>query len=150
VTASPPLVTLSDALPHGTAVAGVGIDLCEISRIREALTRHGPRFIARLFLAGEIRRAPSSPAYAEHVAGLFAAKEATMKALGTGMRGVAFSEIAVVRGPGGPPQLALLGRALEHARRLSVGAAHVTITHDRRTAAAVVLLLRGEPPAGRQ
>ena len=150
MTASPPLVTLSDALPHGTAVAGVGIDLCEISRIRDALTRHGPRFIARLFLAGEIRRAPSSPAYAEHVAGLFAAKEAAMKALGTGMRGVAFSEIAVVRGPGGPPRLALLGRALEHARGLSVGAAHVTITHDRRTAAAVVLLLRGEPPAGRQ
>ncbi len=150
MTAFAPLVTLSDALPHGTDVVGVGIDLCEISRIRDAIARHGPRFTARLFLAGEIRRAPSSPAYAEHVAGLFAAKEAAMKALGTGMRGVAFSEIAVVRGPGGPPRLAFLGRAMEHARRLSVGAAHVTITHDRHTAAAVVLLLRGSCSRGRQ
>ena len=139
---------LPQALPHGPAVAGIGIDLCEISRIQEAIARHGPRFAARLFHAGEIRRAPSSPAYAEHVAGLFAAKEAAMKALGTGMRGVGFREIAVVRTPGGPPRLAFLGRALERARRLSVGAAHVTITHDRRTAAAVVLLLREAPFTG--
>jgi holo-[acyl-carrier protein] synthase len=150
VNAPVPLVTLDDALPHGNTVAGLGIDLCEISRIRDAIARHGPRFTARLFLPGEIRRPPSSPAYAEHVAGLFAAKEAAMKALGTGMRGTAFAEIAVVRNPGGPPRLALLGRALEHARRLSVAAAHVTITHDRTTAAAVVLLLRGSPPAGTQ
>ncbi len=146
---APPVpAALPDAFPHGTAVAGIGIDLCEISRIQDALARHGPRFTARLFLPGEIRRAPSSPAYAEHVAGLFAAKEAAMKALGTGMRGVAFREIAVVREPGGPPRLALLGRALDRARHLSVGAAHVTITHDRQTAAAVVLLLREEPPRG--
>jgi holo-[acyl-carrier protein] synthase len=144
------LVAYADAFPHGAAVAGLGIDLCEISRIREAIARHGSRFTDRLFLGGEIRRAPSSPAYAEHIAGLFAAKEAAMKALGTGMRGVAFSEIAVVREPGGPPRLALLGRALERARRLSVEAAHVTITHDRTTAAAVVLLLREPPIAGKK
>ena len=144
------LVTLDDALPHGSAVAGLGIDLCEISRIRDAIARHGSRFTARLFLPGEVRRSPSSPAYAEHLAGLFAAKEAAMKALGTGMRGAAFAEIAVVRSPGGPPRLALLGRALVRARLLSVTAAHVTITHDRNTAAAVVLLLRDGPSAGTQ
>jgi holo-[acyl-carrier protein] synthase len=143
-------VTLDEALPHGAVVAGIGIDLCEISRIQDAIARHGERFVARLFVPGEIRRPASSPAYAEHVAGLFAAKEAAMKALGTGLRGTAFSEIAVVRAPGGPPRLALLGRALDRARHLSVGAAHVTITHDRTTAAAVVLLLRSAPAAGTQ
>jgi holo-[acyl-carrier protein] synthase len=142
-------VTLASALPHGSQVAGIGIDLCEIARIREAISRHGGRFTERLFLPGEIRRDPSSPTYAEHLAGLFAAKEAAMKALGTGMRGTAFREIALVRAPGGPPRLALLGRAMETASRLGVAAAHVSVTHDRMTAAAVVLLLR-DAPAGSQ
>ena len=139
---SPPgHVLLESSLPSGRAVRGVGIDLCEVPRIARALERHGPRFTARVFLDGEIRRPRSSPAYAEHVAGLFAAKEAAMKALGTGMRGVAFSEVVITRQPGGPPRLALHGRAAKRAAALGVGAAHVTITHTRELAAAVVLLL---------
>lgn len=133
---------LAGAYPHGGDVAGLGIDLCEIDRIAEALERHGERFVERLFLPGEVRHPPGSRRAAEHVAGLFAAKEAAMKALGTGMRGVAFREIAVAREPGGPPRLALLGRARARAEALGVAAAHVTITHGRRDAAAVVLLLR--------
>lgn len=133
---------LAAALPHGAVVAGIGIDLCEVERVRDAIERHGPRFVARICAPGELRRPPSSPSYAEHVAGLFAAKEAAMKALGTGMRGVAFREVAVAREPGGPPRLALLGRARERGALLGVVAAHVSITHDRRSAAAVVLLLR--------
>lgn len=133
---------LSSAYPHGADVAGIGIDLCEIDRIGEALERHGERFLERLFLPGEVRHPLGSRRVAEHVAGLFAAKEAAMKALGTGMRGVAFREIAVAREPGGPPRLALFGRARERAEALGVAAAHVTITHGRRDAAAVVLLLR--------
>ena len=134
---------LAQALPHGAAVAGIGIDLCEIDRIREALARHGDRFLSRVCAAGEVRRPLGSPVLAEHVAGLFAAKEAAMKALGTGMRGIAFREIAVAREPGGPPLLALLGRAAARAREIGAVAAHVSITHDRLTAAAVVILLRG-------
>ncbi len=137
---------LRSALPHGPAVAGIGIDLCEIDRVRQVWERHGTRFLARVFAPGEVRRTPASPAFAEHLAGLFAAKEAAMKALGTGMRGVAFREVAVAREPGGPPRLALFGRAERLARRMGVSAAHVSITHGRQTAAAVVLLLR-EPPA---
>lgn len=133
---------LAEAYPHGADVAGVGIDLCEIDRIASSLERHGERFLERLFLPGEVRHPLGSRRAAEHVAGLFAAKEAAMKALGTGMRGVAFREIAVAREAGGPPRLALLGRARERAEALGVAAAHVTITHGRRDAAAVVLLLR--------
>lgn len=139
-----PKVVPSDALPAGRTVRGIGIDLCEIHRVEEALGRHGERFTARLFREGEIRRHPGSRRFAEHVAGLFAAKEAAMKALGTGMRGVAFREIAVTRRPGGPPQLAFFDRARDRADALGVAAAHVTITHSETTAAAVVLLL-GEP-----
>lgn len=128
-------------LPHGRTVLGIGTDLCEVPRIAEALKRHGDRFLGRLFLDGEVRRPRSSPAFAEHVAGLFAAKEAAMKALGTGMYGVAFREIAIVRERGGPPRLAFHGRAARRAEHLGVKAAHVTITHTRTLASAVVLLL---------
>jgi holo-[acyl-carrier protein] synthase len=132
---------LEGALPAGRSVRGVGIDLCEVPRIAKALERHGARFLTRLFLEGEVRRPRSSPAYAEHVAGLFAAKEAAMKALGLGMRGVAFREIAIARQPGGPPRLSLHGRAATRAAALGATAAHVTITHTKELAAAVVLLL---------
>lgn len=128
-------------LPAGGTVVGIGTDLCEVPRIAEALKRHGDRFLERLFLEGEVRRPRSSPAFAEHVAGLFAAKEAAMKALGTGMRGVSFREIKIVRERRGPPRLALHGRAARRAEALGVKAAHVTITHTRTLASAVVLLL---------
>ncbi len=133
---------LAAAYPHGGVVVGLGMDLCEIDRIEEALARHGRRFVERICVPGEIRRPLDSRRIAEHVAGLFAAKEAAMKALGTGMRGVAFREIAVAREPGGPPRLVLTGRARARADALGVSAAHVTITHGRRDAASVVLLLR--------
>ncbi|MFI5181108.1 MAG: holo-ACP synthase [Thermoanaerobaculia bacterium] len=129
------------ALPHGRTVVGIGTDLCEVPRIAEAVRRHGDRFLGRIFLDGELRRPRSSPAFAEHVAGLFAAKEAAMKALGTGMRGVAFREIEIVRETEGPPRLAFHGRAARRADALGVEAAHVTITHTRSLALAVVLLL---------
>jgi holo-[acyl-carrier protein] synthase len=134
-------LSLDAALPPGRIVLGIGIDLCEVPRVARALERHGDRFLARLFRDGELRRSRSSPAFAEHVAGLFAAKEAAMKALGTGMRGVAFREVAVARARGGPPLLALYGRAADRAAALGAGSAHVTISHTRGIAAAVVLLL---------
>ena len=133
-------VTAEDGLPAGSLVLGLGVDLCEVPRIARALGRHGARFVEKLFRPGEIRRSPESPAYAEHVAGLFAAKEAAMKALGSGMRGIAFRELAIVRSPGGPPRLALFGRARAWGARLGVSGAHVTITHTRELAAAVVVL----------
>jgi holo-[acyl-carrier protein] synthase len=138
-----PRLVPEDALPHGRVVLGLGIDLCEVPRVALALRRHPQRFVERLFRPGEIRRPADAPAFAEHVAGLFAAKEAAMKALGTGMRGVAFREIGVTRRPGGPPQLVFFGRAAARASTLGVAAAHVTITHTRELAAAVVLLLAG-------
>jgi len=133
---------LAAAYPHGGVVVGLGMDLCEIDRIEEAIARHGRRFVERICVPGEVRRPLESRRIAEHIAGLFAAKEAAMKALGTGMKGVAFREIAVAREPGGPPRLVLTGRARARADALGVSAAHVTITHGRRDAASVVLLLR--------
>jgi holo-[acyl-carrier protein] synthase len=83
------------------------------------------------------------------VAGRFAAKEAAMKALGTGWRGVAFREIEIGREASGKPRIRFHGRARERARELGVLAAEVSITHTGSIAAAVVVLLtQGEKPAG--
>ncbi|HEY6930626.1 MAG TPA: holo-ACP synthase [Thermoanaerobaculia bacterium] len=120
----------------------LGLDLTEVGRVSEVLERWGERFLMRVFSPGELNRARRHPrAFAEHVAGRFAAKEATMKALGTGWRGVAFREISVRRDPRGKPRLELNGRALERAERLRVRSMEVSITHTADVAAAVVALL---------
>ena len=123
----------------------LGLDLTDVARISDLLERWGERFLRRVFLEGEILRGRRHPrAFAEHVAGRFAAKEAAMKALGTGLRGVAFKEIVVRRERSGKPRLELRGRALERARALRVIAAEVSITHTATMAAAVVALLTSD------
>lgn len=120
----------------------LGLDLAEVARISEALERRGERFLERVFVPGEVLRGRRHPrAFAEHVAGRFAAKEAAMKALGTGLRGLSFKEIVIRREANGKPHLEFRGRALERARALRVRAAEVSITHTRTTAAAAVVLL---------
>ena len=120
----------------------LGLDLTEVARVSDLLDRWGDRFLDRVFLPGEILRRRRHPrAFAEHVAGRFAAKEAAMKALGTGTRGVAFKEIYIGREQSGKPKLELRGRALDRARALHVQAAEVTITHTQTMAAAAVVLL---------
>jgi holo-[acyl-carrier protein] synthase len=120
----------------------LGLDLAEVGRIAEALERRGDRFLERIFVPGEVLRGRRHPrAFAEHVAGRFAAKEAAMKALGTGLRALSFREIVVGREASGKPRLEFRGRALERARALRVRASEVSITHTRTTAAAVVALL---------
>jgi holo-[acyl-carrier protein] synthase len=131
---------------NGSPPAGVGLllglDLTEVARVAGVLDRHRDRFLARVFREGEIRRARRHPrAFAEHVAGRFAAKEAAMKALGTGWHGLGFRDIEVGRDARGKPLLAFHGRALERARSLRVVSAEVSITHGRDIAAAVVALL---------
>jgi holo-[acyl-carrier protein] synthase len=123
----------------------LGIDLTEVSRVARILERWNGRFIERVFEPGELRRARRHPrAFAEHVAGRFAAKEAAMKALGTGWRGVAFREIVIERDFSGKPRLSLRGRAQERARALGVTAAEISITHTSGLAAAVVALQTAE------
>jgi holo-[acyl-carrier protein] synthase len=126
----------------------VGIDLAEVGRVTQALDRWGDRFLDRVFSPGEVLRGRRHPrAFAEHVAGRFAAKEAAMKALGTGWRGVAFREIVISRHPSGKPLLEFRGRALERARTLRVASSELSITHTKTMAAAVVVLQTSDSQA---
>lgn len=124
----------------------LGIDLTEVDRVAKVLDRWGDRFAQRVFRPGELsarRRHPQ--ARAEHVAGRFAAKEAAMKALGTGWRGLAFRDIEIGRDPRGKPTLTLHGRALSRARELGVASMEVSISHSRNAAIAVVAFLTPDP-----
>ena len=122
-------------------IIGTGIDIIEIDRIQQSVSRYGTRFLNRVFTPEEQQYCHRKRASAESFAARFAAKEAGAKALGTGIsRGVNWLEIEVVRLPGQRPQLQFHGRALETAMRL--GAKHIalSITHTKQVAMASVLL----------
>lgn len=124
-------------------IVAIGIDLVEIARIEEVFARRGDRFRARVFTEGEIgyceRRASKFASYAAR----FAAKEAAMKALGTGWSdGVGWMDVEVVSAPNGSPSLELHGRALERLREVGATKAHISLTHSGNLAIAQVLLER--------
>ena len=122
-------------------ILGLGFDATDIPRIQKTFERYGDRFLRRIFTDGEIAYCTRRRNPVPHLAGRFAAKEAAMKALGTGhSRGVLWKDIEVVR-VGGPPQLRLHGGAARHAARLKVRSSLVTITHSDALAMAQVLLL---------
>ena len=121
-------------------IIGHGIDLVEIERIRAALERHGDRFANRLFTEGEQTQAGTGPLRVQFFAGRFAAKEAVMKALGTGWaRGVSWTDIDVRRLPSGKPEISLRGKCKEIADGLGVAAWEISITHTAGHAAASVV-----------
>ena len=123
-------------------IVGTGTDLMEIARVRDALTRYGDRFLRRVFTPDEAsycRRKVRNAA--ESFAARFAAKEAAAKALGTGIaRGIAWTEIEVRRHPGERPTIHFAGRAAVRAEALRVRTAHLTLSHSREYAIAVVVL----------
>jgi holo-[acyl-carrier protein] synthase len=122
-------------------IVGLGVDLTDIPRLAAVFERYGERFLRRVFTDGEIAYCTKRRDPAPHLAGRFAAKEATMKALGTGhSRGVLWRDIEVIR-LGGPPRLQLHGAAARHAARLNVRDSLLTITHSDALAMAQVLLL---------
>jgi len=116
-----------------------GVDIIEIPRIKQTFDRYGERFLKRGFTPDEIAycrgRAPN-------LAGRFAAKEATMKALGTGVRGVSWKDIEVIRAESGAPSVKLHGRAKARAERLQVVEISLSISHSREFAVAFVVAQR--------
>src|SRR4029450_1109736 len=110
------------------SIVGLGLDATDIPRVAEALKRYGDRFLRRVFTDEEIAYCTRRRDPVPHLAGRFAAKEAAMKALGTGhAHGVLWKDVEVVR-HGGPPRLQLHGAAARHALRLRVRNSLVTIT----------------------
>ena len=132
-------------------IVGLGLDVCDVARIRRALEgRAGARFQARVFTAAEqayceARRRGRFASYAAR----FAAKEAAMKALGTGWaQGVGWRDFEVVRARGAPPRLVLHGRAAALARRRGMARWLLALTHTDESALASVVVEDGVNAAG--
>ena len=123
------------------AVVGHGVDIIEIERIERMLAEHGERFVERTYTAAEMAHADGRRrGRTESLAGRFAAKEAVMKALGTGWRrGVAFREIEVLQQPSGEPYVVLHGRTAEVARERSIARIWISISHIRELAVATAV-----------
>jgi holo-[acyl-carrier protein] synthase len=122
-------------------IVGTGIDIAEVPRIEQSIARFGLRFLQRIFTEGEICYCDSKANRTERYAARFAAKEAAMKALGTGWsHGVRWRDCEVVRLPGGRPTIKFHGKAGEIATGLGVKNAALSLSHTAEQAIAQVIL----------
>ena len=118
------------------ATAGIGVDMLEIDRMERVLARR-PNFARRVFTEDERAYCDGSSRPAEHYAARWAAREAVVKALGTGFaQGVGFRDVSVARDEAGRPRAVLTGRAAEVARELGVREIALSISHTRDVAVA--------------
>jgi holo-[acyl-carrier protein] synthase len=114
----------------------IGVDIIEIDRIDQVLHRFGPRFLQRIYTQSEIDLCKQRP----HVLAVrFAGKEAVMKALGTGVKGVAWREIEILAKPSGEPTVKLYGKAKIQAEILGLSEFAISLSHSREYAVATVI-----------
>jgi holo-[acyl-carrier protein] synthase len=122
-------------------IVGTGIDIAEVPRIAAAIARYGDRFLRKIFTEGEIRYCGSKANRMERFAARFAAKEAAMKALGTGWNhGVRFRDVEVSRQPGKRPTIIFHGKAAEFADKLGAKNIALSLSHTAEQAIAQVIL----------
>jgi holo-[acyl-carrier protein] synthase len=121
-------------------IVGLGVDIAEVARVKAAIERHGETFLRRLYTPEEREYCERFKNKFERYAGRFAAKEAAMKALGTGWsRGVRWVDVEVVREKGGRPTIKLAGEAANVADRMGVKNIALSITHTAEQAFAQVI-----------
>jgi holo-[acyl-carrier protein] synthase len=122
-------------------IVGTGIDIAEVPRIAESIARFGDRFIRRVYTEGEILYCDKKANRVERYAARFAAKEAGMKAIGTGWNhGIAWRDVEVCRMPGGRPTLLFHRKAAEFARKLGTKHIALSLSHTEQIAIAQVIL----------
>ncbi len=122
-------------------IVGTGVDLAEVDRIRHSIERFGARFVERVYTPREIAYVERKANRFERYAARFAAKEAGMKAIGTGWRhGVTWQDFEVTNLPSGKPTLALHGVAAQVAARLGVKGVALSLTHTAELGMAHVIL----------
>ncbi len=117
-----------------------GVDITPIARIHEMLTRHGEQFLARCFTPAETAYCRTAGRATEHFAARFAAKEAVLKALGTGWSaGIAWTDVEVINLPSGQPTVQLHNKAAQFARDMGISRWAISISHTDDLAIASVI-----------
>lgn len=131
------------------AILGIGVDIVELGRIQDMQERHPERFVRRFCRPGECQKRQGA-ALIEHLGGLFAAKEAALKALGTGWaQGLGLRQVEVVHAESGAPSLRLHDAAATRFESLGGETFHLSITHERAYAVAMAVL-EGRSPSDSQ
>ncbi len=121
-------------------ILGIGTDIIECLRIAQMIERHGELFIRRVYTEHEIAYCSTKKAATQHYAGRWAAKEAVLKALGTGWRrGISWRDVEVRNKPSGAPEIALRGGAREVLERSGIREMHISISHCRSHAIAYAI-----------
>lgn len=128
--------------PDASGDIAVGVDIIEIARIERVLAIYGERFLKRVYTEGERERYRNR---VSELAARFAAKEATSKALGTGIIGIHWRDMEVLPNRRGKPVLILHGKAAERAKQLGLTDFSVSLTHSRGDAMAFVVATKGRP-----
>ena len=127
------------------SVVGIGTDIVECLRIAQMIERHGELFLSRVFTPREIEYCSARKAATQHYAGRFAAKEAVLKAMGTGWaRGISWQDIEVRSHSNGKPSIALGGGAREVCEKVGIRELLISISHCRTHATAFALALGGD------
>ena len=129
-------------------ILGIGTDVVEVLRIAQMIERHGELFIQRVYTPFEIDYCNARKAATQHFAGRWAAKEAILKALGTGWaRGISWTDMEVRNDEAGRPSVRLGGGAREVCEKLGIGDVLVTISHCRTHATAFAIAVGNDPEA---
>ena len=128
-------------------IYGIGVDVLEVKRIKETLERYGERFIERLLMPEEQAQLAKTQRRVRFVAMRFAAKEAIVKAMGTGFsHGVWIRDVGVVQNAWGKPEVVFSERGERVRRGLGVGDGHVTLTDEAGLVVAVAVLMKATAP----
>ncbi len=120
-------------------IVGIGIDIIEIERIEKANAKN-TKFLTKLFTPEENEYFKSKNYRAESIAGLFSAKEAVSKALGTGFRNIKMTDIQICHTQLGQPKVILTGKALEHSLKMNINNISLSISHCKNYATAYVIM----------
>jgi len=122
-------------------IHGIGLDVTEVARIRASTERHGDRFLRKIYTSAEVTYCQARTRKYEHLAARFAAKEAVLKALGTGVaQGTTLKQVEVTNDDNGKPGILLHGVARQMAQKLGVSRVHVSISHTETLAIAQVVM----------
>lgn len=130
-------------------ILGIGTDITECLRIARMIERHGELFVTRVYTPEEIRYCQNRAQSTQHFTGRWAAKEAILKALGTGWRrGISWRDVEVRNEPGGKPVVAVRGGARDVVEQLGIAEILISISHCRSHATAYAIAVGQKPPEG--
>src|SRR3989338_2233464 len=121
-------------------IVKIGTDICQLNRVKSVYKKYGKRFLTRILTENEIKYVTSNTKnLINRLSGRFAAKEAASKVLGTGLRGVYFKEIEILREKSGAPRIVLYKRAKQKAKEKGLANFEVSISHEKEFAIAIVI-----------